>query len=301
MDLFLSSRLACCCLSGCRSCLLGSRCRLSLDNLHTLLKSQFGRLLNRLWQTIVCAVVSDIRSESAVQNLEFRFFVETFDMLLSLGLALSLDKVDGCMQSQCHRVEIFRNRYIHAVVINVWSESACAYLYRLALKLAKDSRQFEQVESLFESDCVHSLSRLHLGKARLLLVLSRTNLNHRAKAADFNEYRLAAGWVDAKFMLANLVLALKMRSLLYHRFKIAVESAHKVGPFNASLCHLIEILLYICRKVVIKDRCKMLRKEVVYNRSYICRNELCLLVSSIFLFCFGCDALLVESAGLLRL
>ena len=38
----------------------------------------------------------------------------------------------------------------------------------------------------------------------------------------------------------------------------------------------------------------MLRKEVVYNRSYICRNELCLLVSSIFLLCFGCDALIVE-------
>ena len=61
----------------------------------------------------------------------------------------------------------------------------------LALELTGHARQAEELQCLFEADCLHCLSGLHLCKTRFLLVACRTNLHDGAKAAYFYRYGFA--------------------------------------------------------------------------------------------------------------
>ena len=92
-----------------------------------------------------------------------------------------------------------------------------------------------------------------LGKLRLVLILSRTNLYHWSKTANLDEYWLSCLWIISEIALAGFVLIAGFQAFLHFRLKALVEILHPVGPFGLSFCNIIKLLLYVCRKVVVHD------------------------------------------------
>ena len=67
--------------------------------------------------------------------------------------------------------------------------------------------------------------------------------------------------------------------LVYSRLKLLVEVFHHVCPLLLAVGDLVELLLYLCREVVVHDGREVLHKEVVHHDAYVGRQQLALLVA----------------------
>ena len=106
--------------------------------------------------------------------------------------------------------------------------------------------------------------------------LHGTNLYHRSKTANLDEYWLSCLWIISEIALAGFVLVAGFQDFFHFRLKALVEILHPVGPFGLSFCNIIKLLLYVCRKVVVHDVREVLHQEIVYHDTDISRQKLAL-------------------------
>lgn len=243
-----------------------------LDDVHALLVGQFGCLLVQVARyAVVGSVVGYVRAVAAVEHLELRVFVELLQVALFLCLALLLDEADSCVECYGHRVLVLRQRYVLLVVQHVRTEASCAYGDGLALVFTDGAWQFEQFECFLQRDGLHALVGRHLCEAWLLVVIGCAYLHHRTVATNLHEHGVSAYGVGAQLTFTSLVLRAGVHHLVYGRLKLLVEVLHHVCPLLLAVGNLVELLLYLCREVVVHDSREVLHEEVVHYDAYVGR------------------------------
>ena len=145
----------------------------SIDDIHALLVGQFsGAIVLSLRDAVVLALICDVRAVATVHHFQFSILAEGLDVALLLLCTALLYEVYCLLQSNLHRVGVFRNRHIFLLMKDVRTESSGADDNVSALEFAEVARQAEELQSLFESDSLKTKFLRQLGKARLFLIVS---------------------------------------------------------------------------------------------------------------------------------
>ena len=132
------------------------------------------------------------------------------------------------------------------------------------------SREYEEVERLFEGDALYELPLFEVGEP-LVGVVVRAELHHRAVAGDACRDRLSA----------RRVVAQEPFGLLYEPFvgvprlfvEGAVELAHHTGPVQRALGYEVETLLHLGGKSVVEYVAEILFQVVGHRYPYVFGEE----------------------------
>ena len=162
------------------------------------------------------------------------------------------------------------------------------------LKLAQSARKLEEVQCLFERNCLYALICMERSKERFLAFVCRTQLNHRAETTNFHADCFSRCGINAEFSFAHFMLCFLIENLLHLRFKAGVEVAHQFMPVLLSFSHMVEIFFHFGCKVIVHNFGEELCKKIVHNKTHICWNELLLFRSERFLWIRFADAIIFQ-------
>ena len=256
------------------------------NNFETSLEGELGRHY-ALWQFVVAALVCYIGAETSVEHLKFGLGIESLYYALGLGLAFGKDKLHCLFEGDCQRVCALGNRDVNIVVLDVGTKAAGADGDALALELTGHARQAEELQRLFEADCLHCLSGLHLREAGLLFVGRCSYLHNGAETTNLDRYGLAAHGICTQNALAHLVLALCLQNIAYLRVELFVEGADGLYPLLFALGNGVEILLHGCGEVVVHNLGEVGEQKIVHHKADVSGHEFGLFGTHLLFFFDG--------------